>query len=77
MTLTDHRKAQLLIWAAKIDLAMAERQITQAKLARLMDTDRGTICRLLQGHDVRASTYLQAFEVLGIALEPRVLQKSA
>lgn len=77
MTLTDPRKAQLLIWAAKLDDAMAARCITQAKLARLMETDRATICRLLQGGDVKASTYLHAFHVLGIELEPKVLRQSA
>lgn len=77
MTLTERRHAQLLIWAAKLDLAMAEKQISQAKLARLMNTDRATICRLLQGHDAKASTYLQAFEVLEIRLEPIMLRQSA
>lgn len=77
MTLTDRRKAQLLIWAAKLDDAMAHQQVSQAQLARLMETDRATICRLLQGADAKVSTYLHAFEVLHITLEPKVLRESA
>jgi hypothetical protein len=66
MSTDDYKDAQLLVWAARIDLAMADRQINQARLAMLMDTDPATVCRLLKGYDSKASTYLSAFHALGI-----------
>lgn len=54
----------LLILAARIDELMAERAMNQAMLARLMQTNRATVCRLLQGYDSKMSTYLRALEVL-------------
>jgi len=71
--LSEFRRAQLLIWAAKLDDLMAERQISQAKLARLMDTAPSTICDLLQGKDAYASTYFAAFAALGVEVEIKSL----
>jgi len=67
-------QAELIILAGKLDELMAERVVSQAKLARLMQTNRATVCRLLQGSDAKMSTYLRAFEVLGVdmVILPRV-----
>jgi lambda repressor-like predicted transcriptional regulator len=64
MTLTIVRQAQLLVWAAQIDLAMHDRHVTQAELARRMGTNRATVCAMLKGHDSKASTYIAAFHAL-------------
>lgn len=62
--MTAEEQAHILILAAKVDDLMAQQALTQAQLAKRMQTDRATVCRLLQGSDARLSTYLKALEVL-------------
>lgn len=79
MTTKEQREADLLVIAAKIDLLMAERVISQAELARRMETDRATVCRALQGRDISLSTLLGFLNALGYEIEfkPRVVSKEA
>jgi len=62
--MTHEEQARILILAAQVDDLMAAQAITQAQLARLMDTNRATVCLLLQGRDARLSTYLRALDAL-------------
>ena len=51
--------------AARLDLAMADRALHQAELARRMLTDRATVCKMLQGRDGYVSTWLLAVDAAG------------
>lgn len=62
--MTAEEQVHILILAAQVDDLMAQQALTQAQLAKRMQTDRATVCRLLQGSDARLSTYLKALEVL-------------
>jgi DNA-binding Xre family transcriptional regulator len=69
MTDDLRRQANLLVIASKIDLLMAERVITQAELARRMETDRATVCRVLQGKDMTLSTLCRFLDALDCEIE--------
>ena len=67
----DKRQARLTrvaLLAAELDLAMAQRVLTQAQLARLVDTDRATVNKMLKGKDGMVSTWLAAFDAAGFAV---------
>lgn len=61
------RRARVTIIAARLDDAMRG-HLTQAALARALDTDRATVCRMLQGRDGMVSTWLAAFDAAGYEL---------
>ena len=65
MTPEERRQAEILVIAAKLSDAMAERALSQAALARRMDANRATVNRMLQGSDAYLSTWLDAFDALG------------
>lgn len=65
----DLREAHRVILAARVDLEMSKQAISQAELARRMNTSRAVVCRLLKGHDSKVSTYLLAFDALGLRVE--------
>ena len=69
MKADELRRAKVLILAARLDIAMAAQDVSQAQLARKMITDRATICRMLQGHDGLVSTWLEAIDQLGYRVE--------
>lgn len=71
----ERHEAELMILAARLDLVMSEQSVSQAELARRMQTNPATVSKMLKGADSKVSTYLTAFDALGYALE--VLPKSA
>lgn len=65
VTPEERREAYAIQFAALLDLIRAEHALSQADLARKLETDRGTVCRLLKGHDIRVSTLLWFLDVMG------------
>lgn len=61
----DIRRARVLILAAQLDLVMSAELVTQASLARKIESDRATVNKMLQGKDGLVSTWIAAVEALG------------
>lgn len=78
MTLTLRRRAPLHVWASALSDLMTAQHVSQAQLARRMGTDPSTVCKLLQGSDAKASTYLAAFAALGVTVDwhPKVSRQT-
>ena len=74
MTPEERRHAYRLLVAAQIDVLMAGKALSQAALARRMETDRATVCRVLQGQEITVSTLKAFAEALDcdVVLRPRV-----
>lgn len=64
----DRRHALITILAAHVELARAKRALSQAKLARLADTDPGTVNKFLNGADVKVSTACSIIEAAGLEI---------
>lgn len=72
------RDAILQLWAAEVEIARAKKAMSQAKLARLADTDPGTLNKFLNGADVRTSTACRILDAAGLEVVIREkLPKSA
>lgn len=65
MTSHEIKEARLLVVAAKIDVLMAGQHVSQAELARRLETDRATVCRVLQGKGITVATLVAFLDVLG------------
>lgn len=78
MNMRERNAALVMIYAAKVEIARAEHALSQARLARLADTDPGTMNKFLSGADVRISTFIRICEAAGfdVVLQPK-LRKSA
>lgn len=62
------RDAILILWAAAVEDQRAKRAMSQAKLARLADTDPGTLNKFLNGADVRTSTACRILDAAGLEI---------
>ncbi len=62
------RQAIVTLWAAEVELARAKRTLSQAKLARLADTDPVTVNKFLAGADCRYSTACRIVEAAGLEI---------
>lgn len=74
----QERDGLVLLYAAKIELARAARTLSQAKLARLADTDPVTLNKFLAGADVRVTTFIRIAEAAGfdVVLQPKLRQSA-
>lgn len=68
MTPDDRRQALLAVIASQVQIARAQRALSQARLARLADTDPGTLNKFLNGADIRVSTAFRIIEAAGLEI---------
>ncbi len=78
--MTDVRRQAIVAkFAAEVEIARAHRVLSQAKLARLADTDPGTLNKFLNGADIRMSTAIRIIEAAGleVIVQEKKLPKTA
>lgn len=66
MTPQQQREADLTVFRARVAVAQADQVLSQARLARLADTDPGTLNKFLNGADIRVSTFTRICRAAGL-----------